>query len=250
MRVHAFIPARFESTRFPGKPLALIAGRPMIEHVYGRALSCPEVSGVFVATDDERIARCVRGFGGKAIRTQQTHPSGTDRIAEAVETLHLAEEDLIVNIQGDQPLFEPSVVSDLIKPLKEDNRIRMSTLIFRITDEKEVGDPKHVKVVTDKDGFALFFSRSPIPYFRDSGLKKIHYKHLGFYAYRPAFLRTFASLPVGQLEWAEKLEQLRALEHGFKIKAVETAFDSIEVDTPEDLKRVENMIQKQSADKA
>jgi 3-deoxy-manno-octulosonate cytidylyltransferase (CMP-KDO synthetase) len=250
MRVLAFIPARFESTRFPGKPLALIAGSPMIEHVYSRALSCPEVSAVFVATDDERIAGCVGGFGGKAIRTQQTHPSGTDRIAEAVQGLRLAEEELIVNIQGDQPLFEPSIISDLIKPLKENDRIQMSTLIFRITDEKEVEDPKHVKVVADKKGFALFFSRSPIPYFRDSKSKKVHYKHLGFYAYRPAFLRTFASLPIGQLESAEKLEQLRALEHGFKIKTVETAFDSIEVDTPEDLKRVEAMIQRQSAGKA
>jgi 3-deoxy-manno-octulosonate cytidylyltransferase (CMP-KDO synthetase) len=250
MNVHAFIPARFESTRFPGKPLALIAGKPMIEHVYVRALSCPEVSGVFVATDDERIARCVQGFGGKAIRTAQTHPSGTDRIAEAARTLPLDEEDLIVNIQGDQPLFEPSIVADLIKPLTEDHRIGMSTLIFRITDESEVTDPKHVKVVADKDGYALFFSRSPIPYFRDARSEKVHYKHLGFYAYRPSFLRTFASLPVGELESAEKLEQLRALEHGFKVKTVETPFDSIEVDTPDDLKRVETMIQRQTADKA
>jgi 3-deoxy-manno-octulosonate cytidylyltransferase (CMP-KDO synthetase) len=222
----------------------------MIEHVYGRALSCPGVSNVFVATDDERIAGCVRGFGGKAIRTQPTHPSGTDRIAEAVQTLHVADEDLIVNIQGDQPLFEPSMMSDLIKPLKEDDRIPMSTLVFRITDETEVTDPKHVKVVADQDGFALFFSRSPIPYFRDLRLKKVHYKHLGFYAYRPAFLRTFSSLPVGPLESAEKLEQLRALEYGFKIKAVETVFDSIEVDTPEDLTRVQTMMQRQSADPA
>jgi 3-deoxy-manno-octulosonate cytidylyltransferase (CMP-KDO synthetase) len=250
MNVHAFIPARFESTRFPGKPLALIAGKPMIEHVYVRALSCPEVSGVFVATDDERIASCVRGFGGKAIKTAQTHPSGTDRIAEAVQTLPLDEEDLIVNIQGDQPLFEPSVVSELIEPLTEDNQVGMSTLIFRITDENEVTDPKHVKVVADREGYALFFSRSPIPYFRDTKSEKVHYKHLGFYAYRPSFLRAFASLPVGELESAEKLEQLRALEHGFKIKTVETLFDSIEVDTPDDLKRVETMIKRQNADKA
>jgi 3-deoxy-manno-octulosonate cytidylyltransferase (CMP-KDO synthetase) len=250
MNVYALIPARYESTRFPGKPLALIAGKPMIEHVYGRALSCPEVSDVFVATDDERIVRCVQGFGGKAVRTAQTHPSGTDRIAEAVQTLSVAEEDLIVNIQGDQPLFEPAIVSDLIKPLLEDRQIVMSTVIFRIADEKEVTDPKHVKVVADRDGYALFFSRSPIPYFRDAASEKVHYKHLGFYAYRPAFLRTFASLHVGALESAEKLEQLRALEHGFKIKIVETCFDSIEVDTPDDLKRVETMIQRQTAGKA
>jgi 3-deoxy-manno-octulosonate cytidylyltransferase (CMP-KDO synthetase) len=250
MNVHVFIPARFESTRFPGKPLALIAGKPMIEHVYVRALSCPEVSGVFVATDDERIVSCVRGFGGKAIKTAQTHVSGTDRIAEAVQTLPLDEEDLIVNIQGDQPLFEPSIVSELIKPLTEDNQIGMSTLIFRITDENEVTDPKHVKVVADREGYALFFSRSPIPYFRDTKSEKVHYKHLGFYAYRPSFLSAFASLPVGELESAEKLEQLRALEHGLKIKTVETLFDSIEVDTPDDLKRVETMIQRQTADKA
>jgi 3-deoxy-manno-octulosonate cytidylyltransferase (CMP-KDO synthetase) len=246
MRVYAFIPARFESTRFPGKPLAPIAGKPMIEHVYRRALSCPDISDVFVATDDERISSCVHGFGGKAIGTEKTHPCGTDRIAEAVRILHLDEDDLIVNIQGDQPLFEPAIVSDLINPIKKNPRIQVTTVMFRIADETEVEDPKHVKVVTDKEGFALFFSRSPIPYFRDFISKKVHYKHLGFYAYRAGFLRTFASLPVGQLESSEKLEQLRALENGFKIKVVETAFDSIEVDTPEDIKRVERMIQKQA----
>jgi 3-deoxy-manno-octulosonate cytidylyltransferase (CMP-KDO synthetase) len=174
--------------------------------------------------------------------TEKRHRTGTDRIAEASQKMHLKDSDLIVNVQGDQPLFHPSAISDLIAPLEEDPRISMSTLKYRIRDETEINNPNHVKVVTDKEGFALFFSRSPIPFFRDSKSHVVYYKHLGFYAYRNDFLLNFGRLPVGELESSEKLEQLRALEFGFKIKVVETVFDSVEVDTPEDIKKAEAII--------
>lgn len=246
MKIIAFIPARYDSTRFPGKPLAPIAGKPMIQHVYQSALSCPEISDVFVATDDKRILNRVHEFGGKAILTQKKHPSGTDRIHEATKKMGLIDEDLIINIQGDQPLFHPSAISHMIAPLIQDRTIPMGTLKHRITDEKKINNPNHVKVVTDKEGFALFFSRYPIPFFRDPKSIRSHYKHLGFYAYRNDFLHKFAGFPVGQLESAEKLEQLRALENGFRIKVVETEFDSIEVDTPEDIKKVEEVMARSS----
>jgi len=242
MKIYAIIPARYGSTRFPGKPLAPIAGKPMIQHVYEHALSCPEVVDVFVATDDERISRCVRDFGGKSVMTQKGHPSGTDRIAEASQKMELHKEDLIVNIQGDQPLFHPSSISRLIRPFMEDRENPMSTLKYEITDPREVQNPNNVKVVTDREGFALFFSRSPLPFFRDPNAPRRHYKHLGFYAYPMAFLTKFVTLPVGELESAEKLEQLRALEYGFKIKVEETPYDSVEVDTPEDVAKVEALI--------
>jgi 3-deoxy-manno-octulosonate cytidylyltransferase (CMP-KDO synthetase) len=239
MKITAFIPARYESSRFPGKPLALIAGKPMIQHTYERALSCPELSAVYVATDDERIADCVRQFGGKALMTSQAHCSGTDRIAEAALKVGLEDGDLVVNIQGDQPSFQPSVVTDLVRPLIEDQDLPMSTLKYRITRTEEIQNPNHVKVVTDRDGFAVYFSRCPIPYCRDGVPDGVHFKHLGFYCFRMAFLIRFTALDQGVLESLEKLEQLRALEHGYKIKVPETLFDSVEVDIPEDVKTIE-----------
>jgi len=214
----------------------------MIQHVCRCAASCPDISEVYVTTDDERIFQCVNDFGGKAVMTSREHLSGTDRIAEAVQKLDLGEDALIVNIQGDQPVFEPYLISDMIAPLIEDDSIPMSTLKYRITDRQEIENRNIVKVVTDKDGFALYFSRHPIPFYRDPGSSSRHYKHLGFYAYRKDFLAKFSRLSMGRLEAAEKLEQLRALEHGFKIKVVETSSDSIEVDTPGDLKKVEEII--------
>jgi 3-deoxy-manno-octulosonate cytidylyltransferase (CMP-KDO synthetase) len=238
MRITAFIPSRYESKRFPGKPIADIDGKPMIQHVYERARACPEISEVVVATDDERILACVHGFGGNGMMTLKRHPTGTDRIAEAALKWGSNDDDILVNIQGDQPLFHPSVVTELVQPLKEDRDIHMSTLMFKIRDEREIENPNHVKVVSDTKDFALFFSRSPIPFYRDPHAERVYYKHLGFYAYRMAFLVRFAELPVGRLEDNEKLEQLRVLEHGFKIKMVTTVHDSIEVDTPEDIKKV------------
>jgi 3-deoxy-manno-octulosonate cytidylyltransferase (CMP-KDO synthetase) len=243
MKKCAFIPARYQSSRFPGKPLALIAGKPMIQRVYERAIACPELSDVFVATDDERILAAVEGFGGKVIMTGKSHTSGTDRIAEAAQMIGLQHDDIIINIQGDQPVFDPDVVSQMIDPLENDEGISMSTLKHRITEQDNITNPNHVKVVTDNQGFALYFSRHPIPYRRDADSSGEHYKHLGFYGYRMEFLLQFTRLPEGMLESAEKLEQLRALEHGFKIKVVETSFDSVEVDVPEDVKKVEEIIQ-------
>ena len=242
MKIIAFIPSRYDSRRFPGKPLALIAGRPMIQYVYQSAKSCPEISGVFVVTDDERIFQCVQGFGGKAIMTKRGHPTGTDRIAEATQKMKVKRDDLIVNIQGDQPVFHPSAITDQVSPFREDPDVLMSTLKCRISDEREIENTNHVKVVTDREGFALFFSRSPIPFFRDTKSNKIYYKHLGFYAYRRDFLTEFSRLPVGDLESTEKLEQLRVLESGYRIKVVETPFDSVGVDTPDDIKRLEEKI--------
>jgi 3-deoxy-manno-octulosonate cytidylyltransferase (CMP-KDO synthetase) len=248
MRITAFIPARYESTRFPGKPLAAIAGKPMIQHVYERACSCEDIAAVVVATDDGRILREVRRFGGKAVLTAAKHLSGSDRIAEAALAMGLEDVDLVVNIQGDQPLFEPSSVADLIRPFRrEGEEIPMSTLQHRIVDREEIEDPNIVKVVTDRNGWALFFSRRPIPFYRDPGSEPIFYKHLGFYAQRLWFLKAFASLPPGDLESAEKLEQLRVLENGYRIKVVETLHDSIEIDTYKDIEKAERIIAQRSA---
>jgi 3-deoxy-manno-octulosonate cytidylyltransferase (CMP-KDO synthetase) len=242
MRIVTFIPSRFESTRFLGKPLQDILGKPLIQHVYERAKGCAEVSEVYVATDDERIFQRVREFGGKAVMTDRKHPTGTDRVAEAAQKVNLDKDDLVINVQGDQPNFHPSQIGDLIGPFKEDSSIPMSTLKYRIRDETEIDDPNYVKVVTDKDGFALFFSRMPIPsYFRWESHKS-YYKHHGMYAYRRDFLAKFNSLPVGELESSEKVEALRAIEHGYRIKVVETPFDSIEIDRPGDIKRAEELM--------
>jgi len=242
MRIFAFIPARFASHRFPGKPLALISGRPMIQHVYMRAKACQDFTDVFVATDDARIADCVIQFGGHAVMTEKEHRSGTDRIYEAAVKTGVDEEDIIINIQGDQPLFDLSIVSDLVRPLKEDPSVSISTLKWRIEDQEDVCNPNHVKVVTDKNGYALYFSRAPVPYFRDGDTEKTYYKHLGFYGYRMGFLGLFTRLPEGELEGYERLEQLRALENGYRIKVIETEFNSIEVDVPEDINVAERAL--------
>lgn len=247
MRTVALIPARYDSERFPGKPLIMIHGKPMIQHVYERALVSQKISRVYVATDDERIRRCVKDFGGEAIMTEKRHSTGTDRIAEAIQILGLTEDHIVINIQGDQPLIHAAHITDLLDPFLRDGDVPMSTLKYRIRDQNEIKNSNHVKVVTDEEGYALYFSRSAIPFFRDSEGDRIYYKHLGFYAYRIDFLIRFAALPAGKLEKAERLEQLRALEHGFKIMVVETAFDSIEVDTPSDIQRVEKLMMESSS---
>jgi len=242
--VVAIIPARYHSNRFPGKPLAKILGKPMIQHVYERAGHVPLLSRVVVATDDERIAECVHAFGGEVVMTRSDHVSGTDRLAEAATILDIAEHDIVVNIQGDQPLFPSEVISQVATPLLHDPDLLMATLIYKIIRPEEVFDPNHVKTVFDRNGKALYFSRSPIPYQRnpDEGATPTYYKHLGFYAYRKGFLLTYVNLPEGEWERFEKLEQLRALEYGYSIKVILTEHDSIEVDTPNDLKRVERML--------
>lgn len=242
-KVVAVIPARYLSNRFEGKPLALICGKPMIQHVYERAQAVPLLSLVAVATDDQRIADCVRGFGGTVVMTSPNHVSGTDRLAEAATLLDINEQDVVVNIQGDQPLFDQAVVAQVAQPLLDDPALPMSTLIYKIVRPEEITDPNHVKTVFDVNGLALYFSRSPIPHQRnpEDVEKPTYYKHLGFYAYRKGFLLTYVGLPEGEWERFEKLEQLRALEYGYRIKVVLTEHDSIEVDTPKDLERVEEM---------
>lgn len=240
--VIAIIPARYQSNRFPGKPLAKIKGKPMIQHVVERAKAVNMLSKVVVATDDQRIADCVESFGGEYVMTRADHVSGSDRLAEAAEILKISEHDVVVNIQGDQPLFPPEVVEQVATPLLEDPALPMSTLIYKIVREEEISDPNHVKTVFDRDNNALYFSRAPIPFQRNpqDSERPTYYKHLGFYAYRKGFLLSFVALPEGEWERFEKLEQLRALEYGYKIRVTETAYDSIEVDTPADLERVEN----------
>jgi 3-deoxy-manno-octulosonate cytidylyltransferase (CMP-KDO synthetase) len=242
MKVVCIIPARYASTRFPGKALADLSGKPMIQHVYERVLAAGAVSFAAVATDDERIIAVVEKFGGRAIMTAASHRSGTDRIAEAVSLLDIDDSDIVVNIQGDQPLFEPSQIDAVVKPLRDDQAIPMSTLMYKIVREEEITHPNAVKVVFDRNHFALYFSRSTIPYVRDGGAEASYYKHHGIYAYRMAFLKVFTELPEGILEKLEALEQLRALEHGYRIKVVETPYDSVEVDTPAELERVRRLL--------
>ncbi len=240
----AIIPARYQSNRFEGKPLALIQGKPMIQHVVERARRVPLLSRVVVATDDERIGAAVERFGGEWVMTRPDHVTGTDRLAEAAQLLAIPDQDVIVNIQGDQPLFPAEVVEQVARPLIDDPALPMATLIYKIVRAEEITDPNHVKTVFDCHGNALYFSRSPIPFQRDPGEPRqpTYYKHLGFYAYRKGFLVTFVALPEGQWERFEKLEQLRALEYGFTIRVVLTEHDSVEVDTPRDAERVEHLL--------
>jgi 3-deoxy-manno-octulosonate cytidylyltransferase (CMP-KDO synthetase) len=245
MQVVAVIPARYASTRFPGKPLALIQGKPMIQWVYERTCQARLVDRVIVATDDQRIADAVAAFSGEYCMTSADHPTGTDRLAEVAGKL---DAELIVNVQGDEPLIDPEMIDQAIRPLLEDATIEMGTLAARILHAEEYHNPNVVKVVCDRKGFALYFSRAPIPCERDrtahvaaAGLTA--WKHIGLYVYRRDFLLRFAGLPETGLERLEKLEQLRALEHGVPIRVVETAGTSIGVDTPEDLARIEAQLQ-------
>ncbi|HWF86297.1 MAG TPA: 3-deoxy-manno-octulosonate cytidylyltransferase [Vicinamibacterales bacterium] len=239
LHIVALIPARFASSRLPGKPLADIDGRPMIEHVYRRVSASPIVSQVIVATDDLRIATRVHEFGGH-VRLTKAHETGTDRLAEVAATLDC---DLVVNVQGDEPLIDPGAIAEAVAPFAADPSVMVTTLFRRITQPAELTNPNVVKVVVDRGGFALYFSRSPIPHLRDprGGWPPL-YKHVGLYAYRRSALMVLASLEPTPLERAESLEQLRALEHGIRIKAVETKYDSFGVDTPEDLEQVRRLL--------
>ncbi|HQK99143.1 MAG TPA: 3-deoxy-manno-octulosonate cytidylyltransferase [Smithellaceae bacterium] len=236
------IPSRYESSRFPGKPLADLCGKPMIQHVYERVARAKAIPYVAVATDDARIFDAVKKFGGNAVMTAVTHRSGTDRIAEAVKTLNLPPDAIVVNIQGDQPIFEPVQVDEVIAPLLDDPTLCMSTLIYKIVLPEEITHPHAVKVALDARNFALYFSRATIPYVRDKKLTADYYKHHGIYAYRRDFLDIFTQLPEGKLEKLEALEQLRALEHGYKIKCVVTPHDSVEVDNQQELDRVRRIL--------
>jgi len=251
MKITAIIPARFGSTRFEGKALADICGKPMIQHVYERTSRSTLVSDVVVATDDDRIAVAVRRFGGRAEMTSTGHETGTDRLAEVAARL---DSDIIVNVQGDEPLIEAAMIDEAIEPLTADASLLMSTLKERIRTLHDFLSPNVVKVVTDWEGFALYFSRSPLPHFRDkwNDLKDekfasgrlLCYKHVGLYVYRREFLLQYSQMSPTYLELAEKLEQLRVLENGYRIKVVETSYDSIGVDTPADLAAVVEKMKK------
>ncbi|MBT1446045.1 3-deoxy-manno-octulosonate cytidylyltransferase [Shewanella sp. JM162201] len=242
MNVTLLIPARYGSSRFPGKPLAPINGKPMIQHVYERAGLAKGLSAIYVATDDVRIKEAVEAFGGKVVMTGAEAASGTDRIEDAITQLGLADDDLVINLQGDQPLIDPISIEQVIELFaRHPGEFEMATLGYQISDKEELDDPKHVKMVFDNDMYALYFSRARIPFGRDVSEYPV-YKHLGVYAYTRRFVHTFNSLPLGKLEDLEKLEQLRALEYGHKIKVAISAFDSPEVDTPEDIRRCENRL--------
>ena len=232
------IPARYRAKRLPGKPLALIQDRPMIQHVHERASGATSLQRLVVATDDPRVHEAVVDFGGKSLMTSPDHASGTDRVAEAARQLNLVEDAIVVNIQGDEPLLQPEVVDKLSSALTEHPEIPMATLAHPSRGSEDFYDPSVVKVVLDARGHALYFSRAPIPATRDDSPAPTYHKHLGLYAYRNSFLQHFTNLPPGILEHLERLEQLRALEHGFSIKVVITTFDSISVDTAADLEKV------------
>jgi 3-deoxy-manno-octulosonate cytidylyltransferase (CMP-KDO synthetase) len=243
--VIALIPARYGSTRFPGKSLAMIKDKPMIQRVYERTRQSRLTERVVVATDDERILKTVTAFGGEAIMTSPDHATGTDRIAEVAEKLDCS---LVVNVQGDEPLIHPEMIDQAITPLVVDPSIPMSTVCKRIENREEAFDPNVVKVVFDVNGFALYFSRAPIPWdrdrwagkdsFRDLPFSRLLYKHIGLYVYRRDFLLQYSKMPQTVLETTEKLEQLRALESGYRIKTVVTQHESFGVDIPRDLGRI------------
>ena len=234
MKVLCVIPARFASTRLPGKPLKDIAGKPMVVRVYERASQAGLVDETLVATDDERIKDAVEAAGGRAMLTRADHSTGTDRLAEVAEAY--PQVDLIVNVQGDEPLIEPGLIDQLAGLFADEPDLQMATVKTEMKDEDEQRNPNNVKVVCDKAGYALYFSRSLMPYPRKGGCPV--YKHIGIYAYRREFLLKYAKMEPTPLEKAESLEQLRALENGFRIKVVETKASFVGVDTPEDLERV------------
>lgn len=241
MKVLCVIPARYASTRLPGKPLSMIAGKPMIQHVYERACQAQLPDEVVVATDNELVEKAVLDFGGKAVMTSPDHPSGTDRLAEVA--LMYPDVDVIVNVQGDEPMIPPEVIDRLAEAFNGDADLNMATMKV-VMDEDDYENPAAVKVVTDQQGYALYFSRSLMPYPRNKPEGFKVFKHVGIYAYRRNFLLKYAALAPTPLEKAESLEQLRALENGYKIKVLESDFQGIGVDTPEDLAAVNALFEK------
>ena len=239
MDVIGVIPARYGSTRFEGKVLADIHGKPMIQWVWEAAKKAKILDEVIVACDDKRIEEAVKSFGGKAVFTSKEHTCGTDRICEVVNPLEVK---VIVNIQADEPLLDPVMIENVARPLLDNPALNMATLMKRIDGPQEASDPNVVKVLTDKNGLALYFSRLAIPYQQDKSVRAVYYKHIGLYAYTKDFLFIFKNLPESYLEKMEKLEQLRVLEAGFKIKVIETKVSTIGVDTPEDLEKAKKII--------
>ncbi|MGA9115573.1 MAG: 3-deoxy-manno-octulosonate cytidylyltransferase [Bacteroidota bacterium] len=243
--VLVIIPARYGSTRLPGKPLADIGGKSMIRRVYEQARKSPVVCRVAVATDDERVVREVESFGGEAVLTPPGIPTGTDRVALAARSLPEAE--FVVNVQGDEPLLEPAMIGEAVSALEAAPEASCSTLVRPLTDGSDLENPSVVKVALDAQGNAIYFSRAPIPFRRDTPRSRwteghIYWRHVGLYAFRREFLLLYPSLPRGVLEQAEELEQLRMIEHGHRVRSAETRFDCMPVDTPEDLERIRKRI--------
>jgi 3-deoxy-manno-octulosonate cytidylyltransferase (CMP-KDO synthetase) len=244
MEVIGVIPARYSSTRFEGKVLADILGKPMIQHVWERAKESQLLDDIIIASDDERITNCVKEFGAKVVMTAKAHPCGTDRIAEVVNPLDVK---IVVNIQADEPLIHPTMIDSVARALLEDKMLAMATVVKKINDPVIINDPNVVKVVADKNNFALYFSRSGIPHRAQSSEVKspLYYKHIGLYGYTKDFLFVYKNLPASNLEKTECLEQLRVLEEGYRIKIIETKYDTIGVDTIEDLEKVKLLIRQE-----
>lgn len=242
------VPARYASTRFEGKVIAPLSGKPVVMHVYERVLQSQLISSVVIATEDERVREALQPYHANVVMTRADHPSGTDRVAEVVATL---DADIVVNVQGDEPLIDPRLIDAAIQPLLDDPEVTMATARRRIQDQEILEDPNVVKVVCDKRGRALYFSRWPVPYVRgqspDASLG-CHWEHIGLYVYRKDFLLAYAKIAPTPLEEAEKLEQLRALENGYPIAVVETEYASLGVDTPEDLQRVQQLLQEEQGE--
>ncbi len=247
MRIVAVIPARWQSTRLKEKVMADICGKPMLQHVWERVKKAHEVDEVIIACDKERVLKAAEAFGARCVFTSPDHPSGTDRISEVAGSV---DADVYINVQADEPMISPLMIDQLAQVYSYEKNVQMATLIKRIDKAEDINDPNVVKVVVDRKGFALYFSRSPIPYMRRSydqsgeinsaegEVTGGYYKHIGLYSYTKDFLFTYRNLPRSVLEMDEKLEQLRVLEHGYKIKTVETRQETIGVDTQEDLDRV------------
>jgi len=243
------IPARYASTRLPGKPLIDIGGKPLLQWVYDGACRSKLSDGILIATDDERIKKAALAFGAEVIMTDRALPSGTDRVFAAVQD---KEADLVVNLQGDEPFIEPSIIDQLFSALEEGD-VAMATLCCPITDESEYRNPNTVKVVLNNSGFALYFSRSPIPYINNSKFKIQNsifaYKHIGIYGFTRSFLEQFVALPKSPLEETESLEQLRVLENGHRIKVLATGYNGFGIDTPDDLERARKLLRSSEAEK-
>ena len=237
------IPARYGSTRFEGKVLKDLCGKPVIQHVYERAKKAKMLDDLIIAADDDRIIKTVEGFGGKAVFTSKSHSTGTDRLTEVVNAIDVK---IVVNIQGDEPLINPMVIDDLVRAMQDDKTISMATVVKKSNSMEEFKSPDVVKAILDENNFAMYFSRSPVPTLLKLDAKGSYfYKHIGIYAYNKDFLFTFKKLPESYLEKNERLEQLRALEGGYKIKAIETKFETVGVDTPEDLELARTILEKE-----
>lgn len=242
MKIVAVIPARYGSSRFPGKPLAFIAGKPMIQWVYENVSKVEFLDAVYVATDSKRIFEVVKSFGGQALMTASTHACGTDRLAECAEIIGLDDEDIVLNIQGDEPLIKPEMVEDLATTF-DDSSVYMGTLKKLIDNPEELENSNVVKVITDVNDDAIYFSRYTLPYERD-GIKRRHFKHVGVYGYKTWFLKKYSKMEKTELEIAESLEQLRVIENGYKIRVKETKWQTVGVDTPEQIADVERELEK------